>query len=539
MRHLERHFQSYLATSLACLRLTPSMPPIPIIDLFAGPGGLGEGFSSLPSLTGGRRFRIALSIEKDPKAHQTLALRAFFRQFPLGDVPEEYYQFVRAPLQSGQMVGAYPKEARAAEREAWLHEMSPESASVVTERIGNVLGNTDQWVLIGGPPCQAYSLAGRSRNSGVEGYDPAKDRRQTLYLEYLQIIADHGPPVFVMENVKGLLSATLGKRSMFARIIEDLRQPADAIRAAGRSVRRGAAPHRYRVVSLAPFGSLLDDEPRDFVVQAEDHGVPQARHRVILLGIRDDISRAPSRLTVQSNRTSVATAIGNLPKVRSGLSDREDSAENWRSTLAFATPSGWLKRMKTRGDRETAQVILETIEELRLPPKDRGDEFLDSTASPRFANAFLGDERLEGVLNHSTRSHIHSDLHRYLFAASFAKVHGRSPQLADFPVLLRPKHSNVAEALKGEMFADRFRVQLAGKPSTTITSHISKDGHYYIHYDPSQCRSLTVREAARLQTFPDNYFFCGGRTAQYSQVGNAVPPLLARQIAEIVSALLS
>ena len=128
-----------------------------------------------------------------------------------------------------------------------------------------------------------------------------------------------------------------------------------------------------------------------------------------------------------------------------------------------------------------------------------------------------------------------SDLRRYAFASSFASVTGRSPKLADFPESLLPDHHNVELGRAGKMFSDRFRVQLPDQPSTTVTSHISKDGHYFIHYDPVQCRSLTVREAARLQTFPDNYRFEGPRTAQYHQVGNAVPPYLARQIAGIIA----
>ena len=134
-----------------------------------------------------------------------------------------------------------------------------------------------------------------------------------------------------------------------------------------------------------------------------------------------------------------------------------------------------------------------------------------------------------------------SDLARYLFAATFAHSQGYSPRLDVFPSKLLPDHLNVqlwseAEAIP---FKDRFRVQCRDEPATTVVAHIAKDGHYYIHYDPSQCRSLTVREAARLQTFPDNYFFAGNRTEQYTQVGNAVPPLLAHKLARIVRSLLN
>lgn len=134
---------------------------------------------------------------------------------------------------------------------------------------------------------------------------------------------------------------------------------------------------------------------------------------------------------------------------------------------------------------------------------------------------WLLDDRLRYWLNHEARGHMESDLRRYVYAAEYAELYEDSPKgHHDFNLPgLEPDHKN----WKTGKFSDRFRVQRRGIPSTTITSHIAKDGHYFIHYDPRQCRSLTVREAARLQTFPDNYFFLGNRTQQFHQVGNAVP----------------
>jgi DNA (cytosine-5)-methyltransferase 1 len=157
-------------------------------------------------------------------------------------------------------------------------------------------------------------------------------------------------------------------------------------------------------------------------------------------------------------------------------------------------------------------------------------------ATETYLDDWLLDERLSYWLNHEARGHMDSDLRRYAYAAAFAEIYGDSPKgHRDFNLPgLEPNHKN----WKSGKFSDRFRVQRKGIPSTTITSHIAKDGHYFIHYDPRQCRSLTVREAARLQTFPDNYFFLGNRTQQFHQVGNAVPPLLANQIAGVVARII-
>jgi DNA (cytosine-5)-methyltransferase 1 len=165
-----------------------------------------------------------------------------------------------------------------------------------------------------------------------------------------------------------------------------------------------------------------------------------------------------------------------------------------------------------------------------------GSEFI-KCSTPRENNPlqqWYQDEKLDGVCNHQTRTHLMEDLKRYLFASIYAEKNKRFPRLKDYEehsTELLPDHVSA----KSGKFADRFRVQMPNCAATTVTSHISKDGHYFIHYDSDQCRSLTVREAARIPTFPDNYLFCGPRTAQYHQVGNAVPPYLAYQIAKIVN----
>ena len=222
--------------------------------------------------------------------------------------------------------------------------------------------------------------------------------------------------------------------------------------------------------------------------------------------------------------------LADLPPLRSGLSKSPDSPSAWHDVIDMAV-------RKVAG--LNSQFEMERIAERASKLTNRGAGF--QIRKRRFRGKqeledWYLDHRLNGFVNHESRGHMADDLVRYLYCASFAKHHGgKSPRAGDFPESLAPNHAN----WKSGKFVDRFKVQASTKPSSTITSHISKDGHYFIHPDPAQCRSLTVREAARLQTFPDNYLFEGNRTQQYVQVGNAVPPLLARQIAKIVHGVLA
>lgn len=489
-----------------------------IIDLFAGPGGLGEGFSQAgqEAVT---PMEIRMSVEMDPNAVATLRLRSFLRSFE-GGFPKEYYQALEANEDFGRMLKKHPDRWQAACGEVRQLVLG---APGVFESIAPTLdatrkefgGNT---VLIGGPPCQAYSLAGRSRNKGKLGYVAEDDERHYLYREYVRILERLRPAAFVMENVKGMLSSKVDGGGIFGRVLDDLEGAADG----------------YRLMPLA-VPALKDGSrspARDFLVRAEDHGVPQARHRIIIVGIRRDITPkiAPADAPLaRYGAVTVEEALRGMPVLRSGLSKGDGIAD-------------WHKAVRDHAERIAAldtlppglTRILRHVARSNSLPDQRVGLRPGKETPPAPLGAWLCDADLNVVLHHDTRGHISADLGRYLFSSAFTKAMGHSPKLSEFPDWLQPEHRNRET---GD-FADRFRTQAAVRPSTTVTSHISKDGHYFIHHDPAQCRSLTVREAARLQTFPDNYFFCGPRTKQYHQVGNAVPPYLAWQIAKAVRALL-
>jgi len=509
---------------------------IRVVDIFAGPGGLSEGFSSVAGRRGQPAFDVALSVEMEPHAFATLRLRTFFRQFPCG-APADYYRCLRGEIGLGDLYERHPRETAEADARTWHAELGSGAVPLrmLNARIDTATQGDDAWVLVGGPPCQAYSIAGRSRNRGNPDYNPRQDVRQRLYVEYLQVLGNHWPAVFIMENVKGLLSATLQNERMFTRILEDLRDPAAALRREGRTARRERA-HHYRICSLVERRVFENGDLQGAVIPAERYGVPQARHRVILLGVRDDLDGVVPEILRPSQQVSVHDVIGGMPALRSGLSRRADTREAWLSCLQSQMESRWVNDGTRRiaGD-QLRRHMRDVLAAIRPPVLGRGAEFIRTEPAVDYAPEWFLDNRIGGMCNHSTRTHMDRDLHRYFYATCYARLFGQSPSLRHFPTDLLPDHLSASSALsEGGNFSDRFRVQLAERPSTTIMSHIHKDGHYYIHFDPRQCRSLTVREAARLQTFPDNYFFCGPRTAQYIQVGNAVPPLLARQIGEVV-----
>ncbi|QYK43515.1 MAG: DNA cytosine methyltransferase [Paracoccaceae bacterium] len=463
-----------------------------IVDLFAGPGGLGEGFAALEA--GGQHpFQIGISVEKEASAHRTLRLRAFVRAHVSrhGALPDAFVTFHAGLADEPDWCAVDAAAWAEATAESRCLELgSEDAAAAIDESIDRLRRSFDDTILIGGPPCQAYSLVGRARSRGKADYVPEEDHRHYLFREYIRVLDRLRPAAFIMENVKGMLSSTVESRLVFEMLMEDLA-----------SLGTGHGHHyELRAIRLADGWATLQEamRPADFIVRAEAFGVPQRRHRVIIVGIRSDLATRATgaRIAVSGPTRTVAETIGNMPPLRSGISRAVDTPAAWRREVADVAKL-LAKIFKGKEDGALRPRFLEVAELLKHGAETRRS----STMLPAGYGTSNDDlmrwlERpgLRALAQHETRGHMAADLGRYLFATVFGKVRGFSPKAADFPLALSPDHRNWLSGV----FNDRFRVQLAHEPSTTVTSHTSNDGHYFIHPDPLQCRSLTVREAARL-----------------------------------------
>ncbi len=629
-----------------------------IIDLFAGPGGLGEGFSNCENSP----FEIAMSVEKEKNAHRTLTLRAFYRKL---EDKSLYVEYVTSPDESSkktvmekikkteewrlaceETLGAPHALGNSNVFEKWRKKEIPtdqdfedktDEQLVINKKIDeiceltgrdrhNSLKDCSPLIVIGGPPCQAYSTIGRARRAGIANHNQDHDERFFLYKEYAEIIDRARPDLFVMENVAGIGSAKLANGvRIFPEIIKRLEY-----------LKENPDPEidekQYHIYSLVTDKANFvgtEDSPsdRDFVINAVDFGVPQARKRVILLGLsveHDEESELPMVMSSANapKAPSISETIGSLPRIRSSISTVNrslatqceklvsDSNENWQKhrtksvelvkelldgkaaiergadeILLWEISSKAIENAKKQNpsadipvgtecfsfltQEEKENILYKRPEYKRLVQKvyPRIIDLLKSMETSETLNvgndhylkanvgrtdvlnnaikyqeleSWLFNRHFSGILNHCAKKHMLLDMTRYMFCALWTdaqklspvpeKEPSPSPRTKYFPDSLAANH----QSWHSNNFQDRFRCYPSTYRAKTITSHMHKDGHANIHYDPSQMRSLTVREAARIQTFPDDYYFEGGQSAQYLQVGNAVPPFLAKQIAEYV-----
>ena len=426
-----------------------------VVDLFAGPGGLGEGFASLNE-NGHAPYRISMSVENESSAHRTLTLRAFLREYRRreGSLPSAFIEFHAGRIDKPSWEEVDAELWQTATNEVRKLELGTDSAAIEIDRaIERLRPQFDDTILIGGPPCQAYSLAGRARTRGNLDYVPEEDERHYLFREYIRVLDKLRPAAFVMENVKGILSSTVESRLVFEMLMDDL----SSLGTGSRSL------YELYAIRVSDGYCKLHEarQPSDFVLRAEDLGVPQRRHRVFVIGLRANVFSGASdqSIRVSGPRRSLVDAIGDLPRLRSGLSRGIDSANRWELVLQdsarrLAESYGQMGEDRFHGEFMKVSSRMQEGTKLKRSANELPSEYGSSRDDLR---RWIEDPELKAIAQHETRGHMESDLSRYMFAAVYGRINGKSPKAANFPRDLSPCHRNWHTGV----FADRFRVQVA------------------------------------------------------------------------------
>lgn len=436
------------------------------VDLFAGCGGLSEGFKQAG-------FEVIAQLEMDRWACETLKTRCLYYKLKESKKLYWYYKYLKAEITKDEIYKRFPDIKKQVDLEMIRAEFGKDDLEEILNRIEdarNYYKVSNFHVVLGGPPCQPYSLAGTARRNFQKN---GKDDRHLLYKYYLTILEELKPDFFVYENVPGMITTTAKGREIFQRVLDDFQSLKPSY-------------------NITPPLDKLSENPTSYILNSAHFGVPQNRKRIILIGYRSDLLERNQLLkeifvmlqkkadnNTRRGKLTVDDAIGDLPHLKPG--EGNDSC---------------------------------------FGPYNEDTDLKSYQIAMRRGSCVIS--------NHKARTHMKSDRERYKFfierpikgnkATTLTNLMRERPDLT-------PAHNHL------DKFLDRFKVQWWNRPSSTITAHICKDGHYYIHPDISQCRSFTVREAARCQSFSDNFKFEGPRTEQFRQVGNAVPPLLAGVIA--------
>ena len=401
------------------------------IDLFAGAGGLSEGF-----IRAG--FTPIAHIEMNKYACDTLRSRMAYHYLKQHNRLEEYIKYLKEKQEGESGQKLWEKVPDEVIDSVINKEISDETLADIFIKVDKLKGNKQVDFIIGGPPCQAYSIVGRARDPK----NMKKEPRNFLYKYYVQFLKRYEPKMFVFENVPGILSAQNGIH------LENILKGIDK------------AGYKIELKKL----------------KASDYGVLQNRERVIIVGWRKELNLKYPELEKEENPYKI------LPDLFSDLPERQQGEGSLTDIVQYVAPAtGYLQQSKVRNS-------------------------------------------LDFTTQHIARPHNLIDLEIYKRAIKLWLEKKARLNYADLPPELQ-KHNNK------QAFLNRFQVVNHEGCCHTVVAHIAMDGHYYIYPSLKQIRSITVREAARIQSFPDDYYFEGSRTAAFKQIGNAVPVILAEKIA--------